>query len=228
MSRLIMSLFLYVLGNSMVVSANPSSKLGEWHFQALLDGKPIGTHSFVLSAQANNWSLSSKASFAVRFLFIKAYSYEHQANEQWQANCLQNLSAETNDNGEEISVRGKQNTDYFLVRNNTEEAQLPVCVMTFAYWNPAILTQSHLLNPQTGEYVAVQIERLNPEKLRIGNETVNTERYRLITDEQQITLWYATTDYRWLALETVLEDGYRLRYQLQNSIKTTYAVDKKD
>ena len=40
--------------------------------------------------------------------------------------------------------------------------------MTFAYWNHDFLHQSRLLNPQTGEYMDVQIEKVGDETLAVS------------------------------------------------------------
>jgi len=83
-------------------------------------------------------------------------------------------------------------------------------VQTFAYWNPSILEASHLLNPQTGEYVPVKT-------LLMGREIVGgqpADRYRLIGEGRtplQIDLWYSPGR-DWLALESLTPEGHRLRY----------------
>ena len=55
-----------------------------WHFTALLDGKPIGTHDFAVVRQADGVTVDSVAHFKVRVAFITAYVYEHQDHEVWR------------------------------------------------------------------------------------------------------------------------------------------------
>ena len=54
----------------------------------------------------------------------------------------------------------------FTVVTGEQPAYLPECVMSFAYWNPDFLEQPRLLNPQTGEYVAVQVEEAGMDVLQ--------------------------------------------------------------
>ena len=70
--------------------------------------------------------------------------------------------------------------------------------MSFAYWNPAILEQSRLLNVQDGRYVDVRINRGGDRGIssRIGNGP----RPSLLAsaEDLDITLWYSADNYEWL------------------------------
>jgi hypothetical protein len=84
------------------------------------------------------------------------------------------------------------------------------CVQTFAYWNPSILEARRLLNPQTGEYVYVEVTPMGREIIA-GQQT---ERFRLLGDGRsplEIDLWY-TPARDWVALESRTPEGRRLRY----------------
>lgn len=167
----------------------------EWAFDVSLDGRPIGEHRFRLREIADARELVSEANFRVRLLFFDAYRYAHRAEERWRGNCLQRLDARTDTNGRETVV-------------NVEPTD--ACVQTFAYWNPSILEARTLLNPQTGEYVPVQVRRLGMETL--GGQSA--ERFRLIgsgREPLEIDLWY-TPARDWLALESRTPEGRRLRY----------------
>jgi hypothetical protein len=199
-------------------SATESSSR-EWRFAVSLDDKPIGYHHFGLRSDGNERRLTSEARFNVKVLFVEAYSYQHVNRERWRGNCLAELHANTIDNGEHKVVRGSQGSAGFVVNIGTQELALEPCVMTFAYWNPDILRAQRLLNPQTGEYVAVTTTRVSNETIRIRGTPYNAERFRLIGRTQdgermQIDLWYSAQQ-EWLALESLTDDGRRLRYQPQ-------------
>lgn len=167
----------------------------EWRFQVSLDGKPIGKHHYVLRDIGDSRELTSEARFRVRVLFFDAYSYDHRALETWRGDCLQQLDASTEVNGKRTVV---------------DVAPRDECVQTFAYWNPSILRASRLLNPQTGEYVPVQVRDLGSEL--ISGQT--TDRFRLIgggRTPMEIDLWYSP-ERDWLALESRTPEGRILRY----------------
>ena len=184
----------------------------EWRFAVSLDGKPIGEHRFVLRERAGLRELTSEANFRVRFLFIDAYRYQHRAHEVWRGDCLESIDARTDDNGDEVVVSGERTGAVFRVATDGAVAGFERCVLTFAYWNPRILDATRLLNPQTGEYLPVQVLALGRESL---GEYPDAQRYRLLGDAGgkplQIDLWY-TPAREWLALESRTPDGRRLRY----------------
>jgi hypothetical protein len=91
--------------------------------------------------------------------------------------------------------------------------ELPECVMTFAYWNSDFLDQSRLLNPQTGEYVDVRVEKVGNETLEVRGQSVAATRFKLTAYEVDLTLWYSQ-DNEWLALESIAKGGHIIRYEL--------------
>jgi hypothetical protein len=190
----------------------------EWRFAVSLDGKPIGYHNFFLRDHGKQRTLQSHARFSVKFWFIDAYRYAHEAKEVWQGDCLQQLDAHTDDNGQVTVVRGERDADRFTLADSQSTRSLRACVQTFAYWNPSILDASALLNPQTGEYVPVTIERLGNETLRSATYHEQAIRYRITGMSKQtplrIDLWYSQNG-EWLALESTTDGDRHLKYTRQ-------------
>jgi hypothetical protein len=171
----------------------------EWNFTATLDGKPIGTHRFVVTGPAAARSVDSRAQLVVRVLGIPAYRYRHQAAERWQGDCLRELRADTDDDGSRQQVEQRYDTD---------------CVMSFAYWNPRLVTQQRLINPQTGRAEPVRIERLADAPIDVAGQPVPAQGWRLQTQTQRISVWYAAEGGRWIALDAEVKGGGMLRYRL--------------
>jgi hypothetical protein len=182
-------------------------------FDVFLDGKRIGYHRFEIAGQENNAAVRSEASFDVKFLFVTAFSYRHNATENWSGGCLDEIEARTDSNGKELSVVGERTGDAFVIDTGEREAKLPECVMTFAYWNPGFLEQPRLLNPQTGEYLEVEVEELGRDVLRLDGREVPARTVRLTARQMDITLWYSENS-EWLALESVAKGGRIIRYEL--------------
>lgn len=194
----------------------PTSEAREksrWDFTVYLDQKRIGQHSFEVTNTAGGTQVISEARFKYTILMIPAYRYEHTAAERWSNNCLVDLDANTNANGDRIRVSGERTGGSFTVLTDEQPAYLPECVMSFAYWNPDFLEQPRLLNPQTGEYVSVQVEEAGTDVLEVRGEPVTARRFRLTAYEVDLTLWYSEND-EWLGLESVAEGGRIIRYEL--------------
>ncbi len=183
------------------------------NFDVFLDDSKIGYHRFEFRPEGDSASVYSEANFKVRFLFVTAFRYEHSTAERWVDGCLAELEATTDSNGNKLAVSGERNGAAFVVNNGERTQELPACVMTFAYWNPAFLEQPRLLNPQTGEYLDVTVETLEPATIEIQGSELRAKRYRLTAKDMDLTVWYSDDD-RWLALESVAKGGRIIRYEL--------------
>ena len=210
----LMIIGLFVLAFASPVPANANvGDTSRWEFDIYLNDKKVGKHSFEVVESDGVRRVMSEANFVYRILFIPAYQYEHRSAERWAGNCLLEFDARTNANGDRIEVSGERNESGFLVERDEAPLELPDCVMTFAYWNPDFLEQPRLLNPQTGEYVDVNVEKVGTELLEVRGEAVEAIRYRLTAYEVDVTLWYSPNN-EWLALESVAKGSNIIRYEL--------------
>lgn len=177
----------------------PDREAGEWQFAATLDGKPIGTHRFVVSGPPEARRVESRANLVVRLLGIPVYRYTHQAWERWQADCLRELSSTTDDDGKQQTVTRRYGPD---------------CLMAYAYWNPRLVQQARLVDPQTGRVDAVRFERVADAPIDVRGQALPAQGWRLISDTQRITVWYASESGRWIALDAEARGGRRLSYRI--------------
>lgn len=203
---------LLLLGH-VAAMASPPSQQQVFDFKVFLDGDPVGQHVFRVDRLETAKQVHSEAAFNVKFLMINAYRYQHQANETWQENCLTSLKASTHDNGKDSTVEGQTKGNEFLLKRNLDQETLPACIMTFAYWNPQMLKQSRLLNPQTGDYLDVDITPKGRDRVAVKGSEMTANRYHLKTREFDMELWYADNG-DWVALDSRLEGGHILQYRL--------------
>jgi Domain of unknown function (DUF6134) len=202
-----------LLGSSFAAADGEPIEQGRWNFNVFLDDKKVGTHRFELFENGDSMQLQSEANFKYKFLFVTAYTYEHRADEVWANNCLRELNATTNANGKRSKVSGGVADQGFVLDADDDELELPKCIMTFAYWNPDFLDQQRLLNPQTGEYLEVSVEKVGGETIEVRGAPMLAKRFKLTAAGIDVTLWYSTND-EWLALESVAKGGRILRYEL--------------
>lgn len=188
--------------------------LRTWDFRVLLDGKPIGTHRFSVGADGDATTVSGEASFAVKVLGFTAYRYAHEASERWRGSCLTGLVAKTDDNGRKSAVRIEPRDDRLMVSSPAGTRPVEGCVMSFAYWNPAIRTQTRLLNAQTGNLEAVSVQRIDDALIEVRGKPVTARRYRILGPAQPIDVWY-TAEGEWIGLDARVDGRQQLSYRLQ-------------
>lgn len=187
----------------------------EWNFTVLLDSEPIGTHRFSLQAdEAGMRSLRSEAEFRVRLLGVPVYRYRHVAQEHWSGECLRSLEAETDDDGERSQVQARSADGALQIRSPQGTSTVPGCLMSFAYWNPAIRRQDRLLNAQTGRVESVQWQRQEAASLSVRGQSVAATRWHLSGTDRPLEVWW-TDDGRWVGLDATVRGGRRLSYRLR-------------
>lgn len=196
--------------------ATPSAK-DELTFEVSLDDRPIGVHRFRIADGGAMRVVESEASFDVRILRVPVYRYRHSNTETWQNGCLKQIDSETDANGTPYAVDlSKTATGYRIVTPHETQTYQGDCLMSFAYWDQRFLRQQRLLNTQTGELIAVEIQSLGESERKIANRTVPVKGFRVLAAPQNVDIkvFYHSVDGRWVALESVLENGRLLRYAL--------------
>ncbi len=207
-------LFITTLLASCLFSAGVNAK--EWVFDVYLDKNKIGQHTFKLN---DSNELTSIAKFNVKVLFINAYKYDHKTVEQWQGDCLSGLESHTLENKVESNIKAKLSEQEFIVDDGKVKQKLPACTMTFAYWNPKIMQQAKLLNPQNGEWLDTKFTNLGIENIDVKNKKVEANHYKLDgslngKSKLKIELWYSENN-EWLALKSTTPEGYTINYKLR-------------
>ena len=197
-----------------VTLAAPSHAHASEHtFRALLDGRPIGHYRITTTDDGAERVIEGHADFAVRFLGITAYSYTHHAVERWRAGCLAGLESSTNDDGKAMRVRATQDGNGLDVVTGNGRRAVQGCVMTFAYWNPDLRTQSRLLNPQTGELESVVITRPADGSIDVRGVATPATRIRITASSGRIDVWYSAAG-EWLGLDSLVDGKHTLSYRL--------------
>lgn len=196
-----------------LLSTSAMAATREWDFRVSLDQKVIGTHRYILESDGANRKLSSDASYDYKWLGISVYKYTHHAEETWSNDCIAMLNSTSVTNGNNEYVQAQRIDQSLHVDHQGKQASYEGCIKSFAYWNPAFLSETRLLNSQTGEYVPVSITKMNSEMISVRGSSTQSDRYQVRGKDLQIDLWYVNGD--WVALQALTDKGRMLRYELR-------------
>jgi len=173
---------------------------------------------FEVSTDARGRRVSSQADFSVRFLGFEAFHYHHHADEQWVGECLVALSSVTDDDGQPAHVQlvrdGDLNRIASSVGKTASRSAEPGCIMSYAYWNPALREQTRLLDPQTGKIAPVTLERAGGASIVVGGKAVAASGWRIVGAASPIEVWYSEAG-DWIGLDARVAHGkHKLSYRL--------------
>ncbi|WGT63068.1 DUF6134 family protein [Variovorax paradoxus] len=202
------------LAVALAVLPAAAAAAGESTFSVFLDDTPIGEHRFSIGGTEDARSVVSEASFTVKLLGLTVYRYRHRAVEKWRGDCLSELTATTDDDGKASRVRTEAEGDGLAVVTEAGRQALKGCVMSFAYWNPAIQRQPRLLNAQTGRSESVQVSRAGGGTVEVRGRQVAATRWRIDGPAQPIDVWYSAQG-EWVGLDSMVDGGRKLIYRLK-------------
>ena len=215
MKALITLFYCLLFGFASMAQSKAMDAQQNWRFKVYLDDSPIGYHQYTLKRYGDTAQVDIKAEFDVRFMFFSVYDYLHENLEVWQGECLSSLSSTTDDNGENVFVKLSSDNESKKIKTPQGTIETNGCVRSFAYWDPNLLQSERLLNAQTGELVDVEVSRVGADTINLNQQPVEAERYRIKGEDINIDVWYSPNQ-DWLALQSVTEGGYVLRYERES------------
>ena len=199
--------------------AQPGEVVRAWDFAVTLDGDAIGTHRFEVRQAGSAVTVRGEAAFAVKIFGLTVYRYRHEVASRWAEGCLAGMAARTDDDGEmtSVAVEGEAGGVRVARRRGggAETAEIVTgCLMDFAYWNPRMLDQTRLLNPQTGEVEAVRITLGREGEVMVRGVAVRARSWRIEGAHEPIEVWYSGQG-DWVGLDAMVKGRRTLSYRLQ-------------
>ena len=205
------SLAVVLLATALAAHAADGTRV--YAFKAFLDDRPIGGHRFTVVTEGSDRRVTSEADFAVKFIGITAYRYHHHAQEQWSGDCLASLVSSTDDDGKPAGVRLVKNGDVDEITTSAGKKTESGCLMSYAYWNPAMREQKRLINPQTGKVDAVTVARVADGHVMVDGKDVAATDWRITGGESPVDVWISDQG-DWVGLDSMVGNGkHKLTYR---------------
>ena len=205
------SLAVVLLATALAAHAADGTRV--YGFKAFLDDRPIGGHRFTVVTEGSDRRVTSEADFAVKFIGITAYRYHHHAQEQWSGDCLASLVSSTDDDGKPAGVRLVKNGDVDEITTSAGKKTESGCLMSYAYWNPAMREQKRLINPQTGKVDAVTVARVADGHVMVDGKDVAATDWRITGGESPVDVWISDQG-DWVGLDSMVGNGkHKLTYR---------------
>lgn len=184
-----------------------------WAFDVSINDRWVGQHEFEIFRSGSRERVESRATFRFKLLFVTVFSYEHQNEEVWSGDCLEKIDSNSRMNGDRFFVEGRSTGSALVIQSQDGTQELAPCVRTFAYWNPAILSERALLNAQTGQLEDVEITAVGEEVFDVGGASIPAVKYRIELAQSAIEVWYSASQTTWLGLSTITPEGQSIRYK---------------
>jgi hypothetical protein len=145
--------------------------------QVFVDGTRSGTLNIEFVPRLHGFTVISSMSIRVEVLFVTAYRYQQDAQEDWERGRLVAFEYVTNDDGATSHVSARREGDGFLVTGPNGNQRSEVGAAAPSFWNIDIVKRSLLVNPQSGEVVPLTIQPLKQQSVIIAHKSIHGHGY---------------------------------------------------
>ena len=162
-------------------------------YTVLRDGKPIGTHAYTIDTNGADTHVQVSTNIQVKVLFITAYKFKHASEEVWSNGQLVSLKSTTDDDGTDKALTtkaedGKITLDS-VVKGQDRRQFAAAAAIPASLWNPAIVTQSSIVNTLDGKLMKVDVADAGAEQVDAGGSKITAHHYK-ISGELTRDLWF--------------------------------------
>ncbi len=142
-------------------------------------GNVIGRQTVQYTVNGTDMTVDITVAAALHALGIRVYNYEHHGTEHWHDGQMVSLTAHTNDDGTPRQVNATRDpVTGWQGTHGLAPGMAPL--LATSLWNSQTVTQTRLLDRETGEVVAVHGTPAGDEVLKLGARQVTAHRFDLI------------------------------------------------
>lgn len=198
------------------------------------NGQIIGMHTLLFGGSAAHRTVSVATNLEIKMQGVVTYRYNHNSDEVWNGTGLQSLTAKTDDNGRQFTVRAHLNNaglavervappsaslasnfDRGLVAPTVVQENMPPDILPTSNWNIAQVKKSMLLNTQYGVRAQVKTTEIGREAIvTASGKTIQATRYQYLGD-LRLDQWFDDQG-RWVKTSFKAFDGSTVELLLQD------------
>jgi len=161
-------------------------------FDVRLRGFRIGQHVMSFAPQGNGFRATTHLELKVKLAFITLIDMRHESRELWQDGRLIELESWTDEDGNMFEVTAAATDDGIRVRSEDGLIVAPPQIHTSnSIWDVATLGQSEVIDARNGGIIGLVAEALGDEEIEVSSRKLTAARYRAITPDAILDLWYA-------------------------------------
>ncbi len=152
----------------------------------------IGEHQILVSREAGRVLVEHAAHLAVKLLTFTAFQRQSHYREVWQGERLMAFDGVTIDNGERFEVSARADGDRLMIEGGAGRFEAPATTVPSQPSLAGATAGTTFMDIKTGRLLAAQVRPAGRETLQLASGPVETERYE-ITGELEEVVWYDAT-----------------------------------
>ena len=153
-------------------------------------GNVIGHQTVKYAIAGPDMTVTVDVEAALHAMGIRVYHYVHHGEERWQGGQMVGLVTTTDDDGIPRHVDARRDPQSGNWSGIIGPQPGPAPLMASSLWNIQTISQTRLLDRETGEIASVRVTPQGQDVLTLGARQVNASKYELIGRLESGTAWY--------------------------------------
>ncbi len=158
------------------------------NYDIIRSGTVIGHETLKFALNGADMTVTVDANAGVRMLGIRVYRYEHHSEEHWHSGQLVGLVSRTDDDGTPRHVDASRDQNGVWTGISGLQPG-PAPLLPTSLWNVQSVTQTRMLDRETGEVVPVHTAAGGQAPFRTGSRDVAASKFDM-TGIVSGTTWY--------------------------------------
>jgi hypothetical protein len=162
-------------------------------FRVLWKGDQIGHHNTTItpSADGRDMTVVTDIKMKVKIGPFTAFNFEHDSTEVWHDGLLQSLVSKTDDDGDDLALKGQATAGGFSAVGPKGAFLAPADVLTTnCMWLPELVDEKKIIDAQKGVLVSLVSKPLGEEHVIVKGKDRPAERHSIRTPFVGGSLWY--------------------------------------
>lgn len=201
---LVLSISLFALVSP--AAANTTTAL----FAVMRNDDRIGTDTIRTEDDGSQTVVETITHVAVKMFFMTVYHFDQTETERWSNGRFLTMSSTTDDNGTLHRSSAVNVGDAVTVDGDRGKNRIEGSIFPASLWNPALLSQSEVLNPRDGQVMPVKIADRGEDSFLLNGREVRARHY-LITSSFSQEAWY-DAQHQLVKVRMRAPDGSMIQY----------------
>lgn len=181
-------------------------------FDVTRNGKSFGEHTVRFAVSDGEIKVRNDIELEASLGPIRVFYYAHESDEIWVNGRLSQMDGVTKKDGDTLTLDVEAQGDVLLVDGSGYEGEVPLDIVPSSHWNLNQIKSQKILSSENGEILDVKVEKVGTETVKVGDETLTADRYRLVSD-LTVDLWYDQSG-RWVKCQFEAR-GQSIEYHLK-------------
>lgn len=177
----------------------------------------VGDHLVRFRRDGDVLRVETDFQLKVDFLVFTAYRMTYSATTEWQDGQLISLRADTDENGDLVTVTAKRDGDVLKVTGPKGEFSAPLDTLPTHHWNPRVKAASLIINTITGDVSKVVMQAEGESRIESATGRMIEADHWAYTDGLQNHIWFDAQD-RWVGMRFSAEDGSTIEYRCRSCL----------